>query len=1713
MQLRQWFRRYHSSRRRLHDARWTFETLEPRVVLAGHVVINEIMYHPASDNDAEEYIELHNTSTSDVDVTGWRLDDGVAFVFPEQSIPASGYLVVTANAEAFAAKYPSVSNFVAGWTGTLANGGERIRLRDAAGQLVDQLVYSDEGQWARRERGPLDFEHRGWIWSDAHDGNGRSLELVSQSLSNDYGQNWSASSVEQGTPGVANSVLDIDGNPAPLILDVTHSPAIPRSSDAVTIRARLVDDTPAGVQGLVAYRIDGGSRLFRSVPLHDDGQGADTVAGDGMYAAVIPPQADQAIVEWYLVANDAEDNQRAWPASSLPSGLQETNLLYQVDDSFHLDAEIAGDFPSYRIVMKEAERAELQQIGSNPTEANSHAQMNATFISLTDGQIETRYNVGVRNRGRSSRSRLPNSYRVNIPSDQEWQGVTAFNLNTQHTHLQLLGLELYRAAGLVTEDGMPIRLQVNGRNLASADAPSYGIYAQIEAPGNEFVENHFSEDAGGNLYRVARDGSSDSRGEFRFLGDDASLYAENYEKKTNEGENDYSDILKLIDVLNSLDANYARRVGTVVDIEQWIGYLATTAILASRETALGTGYGDDFFLYAGESNPLFRVIPHDLDAILGQGESSNEPTDEIYKATRIEAMRRFLTHPEIAPRYHAKLLDLLDSTFAPAAFESTVRHTLQDIVSEDKMIELMDFMDARRAFIQAELSRSITVQTGLQELGGIPWTTDPTTGIAGTAPLGRTRSVLVDGHAADFDPFSGEWSLGAVSGVNTRELVAAGSSWQYLDAGREPEENLDWRVENPDWGNSGSAPLGYGDNETTTINFVDTDLNADGIQKNITSYFRRTFQVEQAYELTGLTLFLRRDDGAIVYLNGQEIIRDNLPAGDITSTTRAESTVDGSGEEEFTPWTIDSRLLEEGENVIAVEIHQRSSSSSDIVFDLRLEGTTPHDVGTGEGVSLRPGIHPLRIEAYDGLNGEGSVVDSLVYDIWYDNGFVPPTIGGEIREDLVLSKDAGPYLVTEDLHVVDGSLTIEPGTTVFFDLGTGLTVSENGRIHAVGRPDDRIRLMHNPAGGSRNWNGLTIVNTQSDNRFEYIDFRAGDGKGNAVFVDHGRAVFDSASWFGINDQVIDMEHPTLIVRNSEIPSISGDETIHLVGFDEGDQLIFEGNTIGKNWSGNDVIDMGPDSTSRGTIYFRNNTFLGGLDDGVDTDGMRVVFENNTFIDFHLQSSRATTSNAISTGHQDIGAVTMSSELEIRGNTFYDVDHALLLKDFSYAKFTNNTVVKATVGGLQFQELSGSGVIGPGRGADIDGNIFWETPRILEALHPDTEYTLRRSLVTPELVERGYGNMSVNPEFVDATFALAASSPARNAGPFGSNMGADQSEVLPSASAANLHVTELHYHPLAGSEAAPDYEVPAAGEQFEFIELWNSSSNAVDLSGVRFTDGINYSFDAGATIGPGERLVVVKNEAAFESRYGQGRRVVGEFAGQLSNGGETVTLMSANGSEITRFTYRDSRVPGWPETADGDGYSLVALTSATDLNLASSWKASAEHGGTPAIQSLGLYVAETGFRYETDLTVSLAFSELINIASLDAEDFVLTNLTTGERLASDKLHFTLRDTQFLDVTLALGKFEADGQWRLSIAPGSIESFTGQPMTTSYAFEFFYLAGDYNRDRSVDAADFTIWRDARGTTDLRANGDRDGDSAESIDFADFLVLSRNFGKSLI
>ena len=154
---------------------------------------------------------------------------------------------------------------------------------------------------------------------------------------------------------------------------------------------------------------------------------------------------------------------------------------------------------------------------------------------------------------------------------------------------------------------------------------------------------------------------------------------------------------------------------------------------------------------------------------------------------------------------------------------------------------------------------------------------------------------------------------------------------------------------------------------------------------------------------------------------------------------------------------------------------------------------------------------------------------------------------------------------------------------------------------------------------------------------------------------------------------------------------------------------------------------------------------------------------------------------------------------------------------------------------------------------------------------------------------------------------------------------------------DVMITELMYNPPASGNVD--------GDEFEFVEFKNVGSTELDLSGIRFTNGIEYVFPNGTRLAPGAFYLLAGNATNFASKY-PGVRIDGVFTNNLANPGETIAFIHAAGAPIQQFTY-DDQAP-WPISADGGGFSLVptALNPALDFNLPASWRASAQPGGSP-----------------------------------------------------------------------------------------------------------------------------------------------------------------------
>jgi hypothetical protein len=170
-------------------------------ILVSDVIIHELMYHPISENDADQYIELHNRTASPINLGGWTLSDGVSFTFPESAvITANGFVVVANDRLRFLTNYPAVNpGIVFGdFSGNLSGRGERVALRKPDSLIntngsvlatnffqitVNEVTYADGGRWGQ--------------WSD---GGGSSLELIDPNADNRLAANWADSDESAKAP-------------------------------------------------------------------------------------------------------------------------------------------------------------------------------------------------------------------------------------------------------------------------------------------------------------------------------------------------------------------------------------------------------------------------------------------------------------------------------------------------------------------------------------------------------------------------------------------------------------------------------------------------------------------------------------------------------------------------------------------------------------------------------------------------------------------------------------------------------------------------------------------------------------------------------------------------------------------------------------------------------------------------------------------------------------------------------------------------------------------------------------------------------------------------------------------------------------------------------------------------------------------------------------------------------------------------------------------------------------------------------------------------------------------------------------------------------------------------------------------------------------------------------------------------------------------------
>jgi len=285
----------------MHLIKISFVALTAFTVIApmssrADVVINEVFYHAPDDLHDLQWIELHNSGDRAVDLAGWKLAKGVEYTFTGSVISPGGYVVVCKNRTRFEEFYDAK---VAGeHKKSLKLSGDELELRDAAGETVDRVSFSDDSPWSR-----------------AADGESASLERICPGAAGNLAENWGASSwsgdgkTPAGTPGQQNSIFA--SSLPPIISAVTAAPARIAPAEQLRIQATVQDSQTLREVNLCYVVVGAGLESSEVVvPM--------TADGDQKYSATIPGQKSGAVIRFRIQAGNERGARRHFPAQNEP---------------------------------------------------------------------------------------------------------------------------------------------------------------------------------------------------------------------------------------------------------------------------------------------------------------------------------------------------------------------------------------------------------------------------------------------------------------------------------------------------------------------------------------------------------------------------------------------------------------------------------------------------------------------------------------------------------------------------------------------------------------------------------------------------------------------------------------------------------------------------------------------------------------------------------------------------------------------------------------------------------------------------------------------------------------------------------------------------------------------------------------------------------------------------------------------------------------------------------------------------------------------------------------------------------------------------------------------------------------------------------------------------------------------------------------------------
>jgi hypothetical protein len=1298
------------------------------------IVINEIMYHPASDIETQEYVELYNPGPGAAILTGWRLAGAVGYSFPSgKTITSGGYLVIAKSVAAFHTRYPaSTADVIGDYTGQLDNAGEEILLYDAALNLIDRVAYSDEGHWPR-----------------SPDGNGSSLELINPDLDNSVAQSWAASSAG-GTPGLRNS--QYVANPRPFLVQPRHAPAVPRSTDPIAITARAYDDS-AVTSVTLFYRADGAAGPFTQTRMWDDGAHGDGAAADGVYGALLSPQSQGTILEFWMRAAD-----NTMQTTDIPSTAPLLNFLLQVDNQ-----DFSATSPTYRLVMKAADHQWLH----DPLNQASTKLINAAFIC--DDEII--YNVGVRLRGKGSRGRTRKSYRVQFTEQEPFRGVENMNLNAQWIRSQYLDMDLFRRAGMPAPATRFAYLvfkysdkntyyRYDGNPSTEPNLLTMGWRIQMQDMNKDFLRQWFPGHSNGNLYRGVWI-SGTKMADMTYYGPNKGDYRVNYEKHGNEGADDFSDVIQLCNIFtNTPDITFTQTIAQYIDADEWMRFWSGLAMINIEETDIYNTAGDDYYMYfdPATSPPVTRAIllPWDLD------EANLNPTETIFACT-LPRVKRFVENPDYTPRYFYYIQDMLDhyytldimlpkiQTLAPYyGFETSPasgigRDTLPLAV-------LTDYVQKRIAFLESLISRELTVNViGAAKVGNEYIAFQPTVTLNGRGLTAWTRWVRVNGHDAGYQFKTGNWGDYVVNlnpGLNTAVVECLTTA-----SVRAASKTLNIRY-------------------VTSFTPVCGMLSGDTVWTKAGSPYRVTCNVVVPGGRT-----LRIEPGTIVMLNPGcsifvlgTLLAEGTEAEPIFFASSAQGSSSAALISAGALWRYNDKGMDLGTAWRANAYNDSAWSSG------------PAQLGYGEtsqATLLSYGSdsnnkYPCYYFRHSFQLGDPTAVTALAFHVVRDDGCVIYLNNNEAVRDNMPPPPAvisyGTWASTNLGDPDENAWNAFPASPSHLISGTNVVAVEVHQQNA--QSSDLIFDLELTTSQTARWGVIGFNDAAGLNRLAHCDFDggsvaayAGQSYGGEVSVANSSVEIEDCRFHNYSANAVNATTGTgiIAIRRSFFDA-GGLECISSNLY----ALTVEDSTFTyRTQAPANAITLRGQTTPPQIV--RNNHFLGSVDDVLVLGNSNAAIESNVI--------------------HDAGDVAIQlgsgSHSNVHHNVIYDCGRGILVRNGSTATLDHNTLYGITTGTQCRQE---AGAPGTGGGtATITNTIIWACPTPVSADFLSS-MTVRYSDIAGG--HTGTGNFNLDPQFVDVgtkDFHIRATSPCANRGQGGTYVGAFPAAEAPSTAARNWHL--------------------------------------------------------------------------------------------------------------------------------------------------------------------------------------------------------------------------------------------------------------------------------------------------------------------------------------